>query len=297
MVSIHDEAFELSISPVIRRAARFQDLLAIPGGDGPYAFTRMFREADRAERRQSRRHFKLLKRVDGAVREVVEPQERVLFLTTARGLSFWEQWVLGWRRVVVLTDSRVILLQLDAGRRPRRIHRQLAYAAIAEVTDRRSAGVGIETLGGETLELRGLRQSDRTVVTDRLRSGAKAKHGTSSATGVESLCPYCHKALSGRPRSCPRCLRDFRRGWLSALSSLAVPGLGDYLMGFRGFSILELLTALAIWSAYLVGPTVWGVPGVQSALGAGWIFAAVHGADAVLTWRVSRGGVFPSGEA
>lgn len=287
----------MSISPVILRAARFQDLLAIPGGDGPYVFTRMFREAERTERRQSRRHFKLLKRVDGTVREIVEPHEKVVFITAARGLSFWEQWVLGWRRAVVLTNNRVVFLELDARRRPRRIHRQISYAAIAEVTDERSARVGIETRGGEALELRGLRPLDRTVVADRLRSGARTKRGTSSATGIESLCPYCHKALSGRPRSCPSCLRDFRRGWLSALSSLAVPGLGDYLLGYRGFSVLELLAALAIWLAYLVGPTTWGVPGLQSVLGAGWIFAAVHGADAVFTWRVSRGGVFPSGEA
>lgn len=285
----------MSISPVVRRAARFQDLLAIRGGDGPYVFTRMFRESDRAERSSSRRHFKLLKRVDGSVREVVEAGERVVFLARVRGFSFWEQWVLGWRRVVVLTNTRAIFLQLDAGHRPRRLHQQLAYAAIAQITEDRPRRICIEMRGGEKLELRGLRRPDRSLVTEWLRSSAQAKQGTSSAAEIESLCPYCHEALSGRPRSCPSCLSRFRRDWLSALSSLVIPGLGDYLMGYCGFSVLELSTAAAIWLAYLVGPATWGVPGVQSALGAGWIFAAVHGADAVLTWRVARGVVFLSG--
>ncbi len=283
----------MSISPVVRRARRFQDLLAIRGGDGPYVFTRMFRESDRAERRQAWRHFKLLKHVDGAIREVVHPDEKVVFLTEVRGLSFWEQWVLGWRRAVVLTDSRAILLQLDAGRRPRLHHRQMAYGAIARIKQNGSAKVEVEMRGGDTVELRGLRRPDRTFVTEWLRSGAKAKRGESEASGMERLCPHCHAALSGRPRSCPRCLRGFRRGWLSALTSLMIPGLGNYLTGYRGFAVLELLAAGAIWAACLLGPGVWGWSGVRSAVGLGLIFAAVHGADAVLTWHVARSAISP----
>ncbi len=285
----------MSISPVVRRAPRFQDLLAIPGGDGPYVFTGMFRESDRAERRQSRRHFKLLKQLDGTIREIVKPSEKVLFLTEGRGLSFWERWVLGWRRAVVLTDSRVVLLQLDAARRPRLAHQQMAYGTAVRIRDGRWGSVEIETRGGGIIELRGLRRSDRAVVTERMRSSAESNQGAQAGPGIESLCPHCHEGFSGRPRSCPSCLRNFRRGWPTALSSLAIPGLGNYLIGYRGFAVLEVLIAAAIWAAYLLGPEVWGMSGVRSALGLGWLFAAVHGADAVLTWHVARSGVFPVG--
>ena len=286
----------MTISSVVRRASRFQDLLAIPGGDGPYVFTRMFREDNGRERRRSRRHFKLLKRVDGALRELVQPNEKVVFLTRAWGLSFWEQWVLGWRRAVVLTDYRAIFLQLDAGRRPAFLHRQVAYGAIATASGGRRGEVQVGTRGGDNLKLRGLRRVDRAAVVERLRNAAKENRGAQAASQTETLCPYCHKGLSGRPRSCPSCLRDFRKGWLSALSSLLIPGLGDYRVGYRAFAVLELLTAVAIWTAYLVGPGVWGMPGLHM-LGPEWVFTAVHGADAVLTWRVVRSGIFLSGMA
>lgn len=258
-------------------------------------FTRMFQESDRNERRRSRRHFRLLKRVDGTIREIVEPSEKVVFLTGGQGLSFWERWVLGWRRAVVLTDSRAIFLQLDARRRPRLLHEQVAYGAVARVKDGRSAGVEVETHRGDAVELRGLVRADRDAVAERLRSGARAMAGMTAASGIERLCPYCYKALSGRPRSCPSCLRDFRRGWLSALASLAIPGLGNYRNGYRGFAVLELLIAVVVWAAYLFGPEARAVTGVRGMVSPWWIFAIVHGADAVLTWHIARTGVFPSG--
>ncbi|MGD8320292.1 MAG: hypothetical protein PVJ02_07555 [Gemmatimonadota bacterium] len=286
----------MSISPVVRRAKNFQDLLAIPGGDGPYVFTRMFRESDGGERRQSKRNFKLLRRVDGAIREIVEPGEKVLFLTEGRGFSFWERWVLGWRRAVVLTDRRAIYLQLDAGRRPRPLHWQSAYGAVVRVQEGRGGKVEVGTRCGDTLELRGLRRVDRSVVMDVLRAGAKARRGTETAPGLEKLCPRCHRSIAGRPRSCPSCLRDFRRGWLSALSSMAIPGLGSYLIGYRGFAVLELAMALTLWIAYLFGLGAWGLPDVRSTLSPGWFFGVVHGVAAVLAWHLTRRELFVAGQ-
>ena len=280
---------------MVRRAQAFQDLLAIPGGDGPYLFTRMFRESDRRQRRRSRRHFRLLKKVDGTIREIVEPHETVLFLTGARGFSFWERWVLGWRRAVVLTDRRAIFLQLDAARRPRLLHRQVPYGAITRIEKAWWGRVVLYTRSGDTLGMCGLRGADRAVVMERLGMGAKVTPGADTASGIESLCPYCHEGITGRPGSCPRCLRRFRRGWLAALFSLLIPGLGNYSLDYRSFAVLELFVAVAIWMAYLFGSEIWGMTGVGTALGPGWVFGAVHGADAGLTWYIARDGIFPAG--
>lgn len=286
----------MSISPVVRRALRFQDLLAIPGGDGPYLFTSMFRERDARERRRSRRQFRLLKRVDGTIREVVDSTETVLFLTRGRAFSFWEQWVLGWRRAVVLTDSRVILLQLDGGRWPRTGHRHLPYSAIAAVREGRWGRVEIRMVSGDTLDLRGIGRADRPELVEGLQRGAKThrhdRDGTSSP-GLEDLCPYCHEGVQGRPRSCPSCLRPFGRPWLSALQSLVIPGLGNYLRGYRAFGVLEFLLAVTLWVAYLLAGPAWGLFELPSYVGPEWIFAAIHGTNAVLTWYLARGELFP----
>lgn len=288
---------------MVRRADRFQELLSIPGGDGPYVFTRMFAESSRRERRRSRRNFKLLKRVDGAIREVVQPDEKVLFLTGYRGDSFWERWIVGWRRAVVLTDRRALLFQLDARRRPRVLHRQVLYEAVTRVEERRWGRLKIGTRAGKEIDLRGLGRDDGEAVAELLRSGQAAalrgdsgtRSGGEVGRGVQNLCPYCHRGMDGRPRSCPHCLRKFRWGWLMALLSLLVPGLGSWLLGYRGFAVLELTTAAALWLAYLLGPAGWGFEEIRRTVDPGWIFLAVHGADALLTWYVARRGVYPSG--
>ncbi|MFP3949444.1 MAG: hypothetical protein ACLFWG_12015 [Longimicrobiales bacterium] len=283
----------MSISPVVRRALRFQDLLAIPGGDGPYLFTSMFRERDARERRRSRRQFRLLKRVDGTIREIVDSSETVLFLTEGRGFSYWERWAVGWRRAVVLTDRRAIFLELDAARRPRVLHRHLPYSAISGIQEGRWGRIEVRTADGEILELRGIRRADRPDLIEGLRRGARTNRGDPASPGIEQLCPYCHRGVQGRPRSCPTCLRRFGRAWLSGIYSLMVPGLGNFLRGYRGFAVLELSMAVAIWAAYLLGAPAWGLPRLAGYVGPEWVFAAVHGADAIVTWYLARDEVFP----
>ena len=288
---------------MVRRADRFQELLSIPGGDGPYVFTGMFRESDRRERRQSRKNFKLLKRVDGAIREMVLPGEKVVFLTGGRGDSFWERWVLGWRRAVVVTDRRVLHLQLDARRNPRLLHRHVRYEAVTRIEEGRWGRLEIHTRAGDEMELRGLSRDDRETVAGLLRSGrdtalrgdAETRPGAVPGRGVQDLCPHCHRAVEGRPRSCPHCLRKFRWGWLMALLSLLVPGLGNWLLGHRGFAVLELTTAAALWAGYFLLPSAWELGGLREMVGPEWIFGTVHGADALLTWYAARRGIYPSG--
>lgn len=286
----------VSISPVIRRAERFQDLLAIPGGDGPYVFTRMFRESDRRERRRSRKNFRLLKRIDGMIREIAEADERVLFVTDARGTSFWERWVLGWRRAVVITDRRLLLLQLDSLRRPRMLHRHVPFGALTSVSEGRWGRLEVGTRAEEQIELRGLRREDRAVVAEALRTAREAPSPIEAGSGIENLCPHCHRGIPGRPRTCPHCLRELRRGWIPPLLSLFVPGLGNHRLGYRGFAVLELAGAAALWSGYYFGLDAWGLSDLRRTVGPGWIFLVVHGADALFTWYVARRGVYPAGE-
>lgn len=286
----------MSISPVVDQADSFQDLLAVPGGDGVYRFTTMFREAEWRERRAAKRNFKLLKRMDGEIRDTLASGEWVHFLTTSRGLSFWERWVVGWRRAVVLTDSRMLLFQLDSWGWPRPLRTQLSYDSVEGVEVERWGRIRIALAGGGSLALRGVHRDDRETVTEILNRHSLPILGEEHASGLQHLCPYCALALEGRPGSCPRCLRDFKRPWIAALLSLLVPGLGNYYLDHKVFAVLELLAALALWIAYLFVAEMWGYPEVRTLLDPRWVFGAIHGSDAVWSWYVGRRGIYPKDE-
>lgn len=287
----------MSISPTVRRASSFKELLAIPGGDGPYRFTTIFRESDWRERRRSKKKFKLLKRIDGEIRETMRNGEKVFFFTPGRGLSFWERWVVGWRRVLVVTNRRLVLLQTDARGFPRTLRAQVGYGGIQRVEAEGRSRIRIGLRNGKSLVLRGITPADRDFLCDALRKAVAKDTEEVGASGLEELCPHCHAPVEGRPRRCYRCRRRFKRPWLAALLSLVVPGLGNRYLGHRGFATLEFLGAAAIWLAYWVGSGLWGFPGVPEVIQTEWVFAAVHGTDALWTWYVARRGVYATPSA
>lgn len=286
----------LSISPVVDQAESFKDLLALPGGDGIYRFTTMFREAEWRERRAARRNFKLLKRMDGEIRDTLFSGEWVHFLTTARGLSFWERWVVGWRRAVVLTDGRLILFQLGSWGWPTPLRSQLSYDSVEGVEVGRWGHIRVALGSSGSLTLRGVPRDDRETVTEILNRHSLPTLGEEHASGLQEICPYCGLALEGRPGSCPRCLRGFKRPWIAAFLSLLVPGAGNYYLDHKAFAVLELLAAAALWIAYLFGAEMWGYPELRSAVEPRWFFAAIHGSDALFTWYVGRRGIYPKDE-
>lgn len=285
----------MSISPVVRRAERFQDLLAIPGGDGPYRFTRMFRESTWRDRWLSRRKFRLLKRIDGAIRATVRADEQVLFITSCRGLSFWERWVVGWRRALVVTNRRLILLQLDGRRRPRPPRSQIDVLALRRVRRGRWGRLELQLRSQRELLLRGIPGADRDVLLDLLGRAGRFGGTAEGPSEIEHLCPHCHHPVDGRPRRCPECSRPLAGAWRAALLSLLVPGAGGFQLGHRSFAVLEMLLAGSLWLAYLVGAEVWGVPALRTTVGPEWIALAVHGPFALGAWRVGRQALYPAG--
>lgn len=282
----------MSISPAIRQAKSFEDLLAIPGGDGPYRFTSIFKESDWRERRRSKRRFRLLRRIDGEIRATVRTGERVFFFTPARGLSFWEQWVVGWRRMLVVTSRRLLLLQTDTWGYPRPLRDQVPYGAVTRVAAEGRDRIRIGLRSGREVLLRGVEAADREVVCDALRKAVEKETEAVGGSGLEHLCPHCDEGVEGRPGRCFRCRKRFKRPWLAALLSFVFPGLGSRYLGLRGFAILEFLAAAAIWLAYWIGSGMWGFPGVPDVIRPEWVFGVMHGSAAIWTWYVGRRGLY-----
>ena len=69
------------MEPNLEQAHRFEDLLALKTGDSPYVYAGIFSDEGFWARRNSRKKFKLLKRIDEDLRPMLRHQERVYYIT------------------------------------------------------------------------------------------------------------------------------------------------------------------------------------------------------------------------
>ena len=139
----------------------------------------------------------------------------------------------------------------------------------------------------------------------KVREQLKAQLKTSSVDtqGRENLCPRCFVQVSGFPRRCRHCRQGFKSakkaGWLTVL----FPGLGNFYLKNRLSGFLEFSGALMVWMAYFLGARWMGVSGPVELsmslhfLWGGLLVVSLHGTDAMITSRVGKKGVYPSGEA
>jgi hypothetical protein len=283
-------------------ARRFQDLLTLHEHDAPYVYSGIFDDTGFRARRLSKKKFKLLRRIDDALRPMLHEGERVLFLTFGTAVSFWESYFLGWamyiinRRAIVLTGERVLLLQVDSRDRPGEFRSQLDYRAIARVKGSVVGNTVVKVKSGKSHVFTRLPKADRKAlqkVTERLRS----EHGglASGASGIEELCPYCFEPVAGRPPQCPGCRGAFKSASKAGLLSLIFPGLGDIYLGHGTFAMMEIIFGAIIWiswiGAVLTDPNL-SASGVLVI--AAFVVFFVHGGDAVATWYLGRRGLYPA---
>ena len=119
--------------PVLQRADGFQDLRELTTHDGPYRFDSIFEDGGWWAGLRPRGKFRFLRRIDDELREVLEEDEEVYFLCSGSDTSGIEAFFLGWwlyllfRRAIVLTDRRILFLQIDIGKRPKGLRSQLRY--------------------------------------------------------------------------------------------------------------------------------------------------------------------------
>ena len=285
----------------LRQARGFRDVLGSATSDGPYVYAGIFSDADFRARWLSKKKFVLLKSIDEQLRPMLREGERVYYLTFGSSAGLWESYFLGWithfvnRRAIVLTDRRVLFLQIDWRIRPRELRSQLDLRAI-EAIERRGLGkTGLVLRNGKQLVFSGLPGADRKALEKVVTGVRNAQPGTgSSASGVEHLCPGCKEAVRGRPDACPYCGKAFRSARKAGLLSLLFPGLGYIYLGHWKFAILEIPFASAIWLGLLLPGPRGRLTAPEMLVGAILIVGLLHGSDALGAWHIGKKGHYPA---
>ena len=277
----------------IETAKRFEDLLELESHHAPYVFDRIFSDEDRGARSLSKKKFKLLKRIDGEVRAMLEDDEKVHRITSGMQTSVIDELFLNFvspinRYALVFTDRRLLPIQIGRGDKPSRRRSQIRYEAIESIGSTPMGNLRIVFKGGEKATFSRVHESDRGLPEEavgRFRAGITAS--APDADGKEDLCPHCYQRVTGTPTSFPTCQGGFKSARKAGLLSLIFPGFGDFYLGHRGTATLEIVAASFIWLSFL-GP---GDVQLAQLL---FLLAVVHGGDAVLTRRVARKGIYPS---
>lgn len=286
--------------PALENIDKVEELLQRKDDGLPYEYAAMFPVDGFWSKRASQKRLKLLKRIDEPLRALLWPDERVTYLTPGVLYSFWESYFFGLpmyflnRRALVLTNERLILIQIDSSHRPRELRSHVPLAAVARIGRTFFGNTTLKLKAGKSYTVAYVPRRDRRALVDLGRQNlAKATHA-SSAEAIEHLCPHCYVTVPGHPLQCPKCGGAFKSATKAGLLSLLFPGLGDIYIGHWRFAIFEILVAGYLWLAVIGGALDELVPGLDVALvGVAIVFLFMHGADAISTWYVARKGHHP----
>lgn len=264
---------------------------------GPFVLETILDRSTWGARRLSRKKVKLMSAIEGKVRSILAEGERVRYLTFGSGNSFWESYWLGWaayflnQRAILLTDRRMILLQIDSRRRPRDLVTQIRYPSIRKVKRTILGNTRLDLGDGNRKVFASVPKQDRTFL-QKLTSWIDASLAPDTG-GWEDLCPHCYGRVEGRPESCPACGGGIKSARKAGLLSLLFPGLGDIYLGHWKFAILEMLFAAFVWLVAMIPDPAFPLTMEGYLLVAGLIVVFIHGPDAIATWYVGRKGLYP----
>ena len=285
------------MNPVMQQARRFEELLDREPQDGPYVFSTIFDNRTWQAHRRSKLKFRLLQAIDAKLQAMLQPGERVRYVTLGCGVSFWESYLLGWivyflnRRAIIVTSRRILLLQIGSRNQPRELVAQLRYSAIARVSSTLLGYTKLHLVNGNTYVFAHVPKADRRFLQSLVKWTGK-RMGQDHAD-IEHLCSHCFALIAGQPERCASCGGTFKSSLRATLLSLAFPGFGDWYLGHRVFAVFEIIAAALLWAFVLL-------PYLQHTLSlsmrlvfAGLIVLFAHGADAVKTRHIARKGLYP----
>lgn len=285
----------------LHHARGFQELLNAPDDGGPYVHTSIFSARTWGERRLSRRKLTLLRRLDGALREILQEGERVYFVTRGSMVSFWESYFLGWvvyylkRRAFVLTNRRILLLQITSRDHPGELRAEIDYRAVTRVDSTMLGNLRLRFRNGAKRVVSYVPKPDRKFLRDRIRDLQKVLRDASPAHDeIRDLCPHCFAPAEVGARACATCRRPFKSAGHAGLLSLVFPGAGDLYLGHGAFAVLEMLGAAVFWLVLAVLAFDPATGPLEFAVVVAFVLIGVHGIDAVSTRYVGRIGVYPA---
>lgn len=288
-------------------AKQFRDLVSIKSRQTNYQFDKIFSDESEEAASLSVRKFEILKKIDKRLQAILRQGEKIYFLSAGTersiGESFW-----GWHlfsinhRAIVLTSQRVLLLQINGKNDPSQLVAQIGYPISTQVNRTRLGSCKIIfRLPKGSVRLRVPSGDCNFMGKVQKQLKKQLKSSSIDTKGRENLCPRCYVQVIGFPRRCSHCRQRFKSatkaGWLTFL----FPGLGNFYLRNRLPGCLEFGGALMVWMTYFLGVRWMGVSGgVEISMSlqflwGGLLVLSMHGADAIITSRVGKKGVYPSG--
>ncbi len=229
----------------------------LAGNGLPLEAESVFRETDGyLARRANEARAKLLQALAPLLATALEPAETIRYVASGFRYSAAELFLSGHlaarvtnRTALVLTDRRLLLLQVDAGGRPKDLKNQLRVDRVRRASASWLGSLTLQTVSREKLVFTSVPRSDRNALAALLPGSPTAPR--ESGSSVEHLCPACLRVVPGPVGSAERCpdpacripYRSPRRAaWLSAL----VPGVGDIYLRHFLFGSLEFVGSIAV---------------------------------------------------
>jgi hypothetical protein len=287
--------------PRLQRATRFQDLLVRRNEDDPYVFTSIFNNDSWGTRRLSTKKLKLLKEIDDTLHPMLSKGEKVHFVSLGNRTPFWEAYFLGWiaysinRRAIVLTDSRILLLQIDRKLRPRTFRSQVRYLSIDTLSWPLLGGMKLKLRRGKTHLFTHVPRRDRIQMREFIKRKKMEFRGyAADRSDIQDLCPYCHRPAVGSPPKCLGCRVGFKSPTKAALLSLLFPGLGDLYLGHKPFAVIEIVVATLMWLGFLLQALDGSTSPTVTLIAAAMLVVFMHGFDALTTRHIAQKGLYPA---
>jgi hypothetical protein len=257
-------------------------------------------------RRAKARRAKLLGGVSEVLRRALAPGETVRYAARGVRYSVWEHMFGGAAvaqyhnmTALVLTDRRLLLLQLGHRGKAGDIKNELPLAAIHRAS-KGAMGLRLALADGTKLRFVSVSGKDGKRLAALLPAAAA---GPKSATpSLVHLCPACLRAVPGAvgaALACPHegCRIPFRDPRKAARLSALVPGLGDLYLRHHFFGSMEFLGSMAMLGLGIAfalqaagGQAASALPAALVALG---LVAVPRLVDHRLTLHMGRKGLVP----
>ncbi|HEY6106691.1 MAG TPA: hypothetical protein VIV59_11950, partial [Anaeromyxobacteraceae bacterium] len=235
--------------------ARLRDeWLEVAGRDLPIDAEAAFPEGDGfLERRAAAGRARLLARLRQVLLVALEPGERIQY--AARGVdraaaagSYLAQ--LANQTALVLTDRRLLMVQVDRKGAPRDVKNQARLPAIRAAKAGALSPFQIRLQDGVKLRWAQVPRRDRRTLAERLPERAPAEPA-GPGPSLEHLCPACLKVVPGRAgetRVCPNpsCRIPFRDPGRAILVSVLLPGLGELYLRHHVLGAVGFLVSLGL---------------------------------------------------
>jgi hypothetical protein len=290
---------------ILRSVTDPADLVRVSQPDLPYRFDQIFSAEGFGAKRLERKRLKLMKAIDEPVRAFLAEGETIEFVTWGVEYSLIEQYMMGvWaqlmnRRAVVLTNKRMLLVQISSRNKVLQLWSQIRYTAMAKLAGGSFGAVRVVLRDKKALHLTGTPRKDRKQLRDRLAAHMDAVRTEAPSPGRDHLCPHCGHKVVGLPDRCSQCARGFKSGARAGWLSLILPGLGDMYLGHKLLGAMEMLGALAAWAffgfALLMGEGGAEIDPVGIGAVVTLVFCLVHLPDAWITRRMGLKGIYPEG--